>query len=122
MSQLSPVRHQSALSAATTQKPGEDAVREYAYHLYQQGGSAPGHDIENWLEATACLKANIPAHSSQNRLHLYVNVAEKNAPLVSSPAAAKREMAILRHGRESLEAAPMIADSDVRTSLFDDRP
>jgi hypothetical protein len=122
MSQISQLGNQSAESAAPTREPGEDAVREYAYHLYQQGGSAPGHDIENWLEATACLKANIPAHSLRNRLHRYVSDPDRNGPVVSSPAAAKRELAALRRGRESLEAAPMIADSDVRTSLFDDRP
>jgi len=122
MSQLSPVRHQSALSAAPTQEPGEDAVREYAYHLYQQGGSAPGHDIEDWLEATACLKANIPSHSSHSRLHLHVNGPGNGGDLVGSPSAAKRELAVLRRGRENLESAPTAAESDVRTSLFDDHP
>lgn len=118
---LSP-RKPSALTAAPVQEPGEDAIREYAYHLYQQGSGAPGHDIDDWLEATACLKANIPSHSSHSRLHLHVNGAGMTGQLVSSPAAAKREMATLRRGRENLEAEPTAAESDVRTSLFDDRP
>ena len=49
--------------------PDEDDIRAYAFHLYQQGGCVPGHDLENWFEATACLKANIPAQQSRIRLH-----------------------------------------------------
>ena len=37
-------------------EPTDDAVRDYAYHLYEQSGSTPGRDLENWLEATDCLK------------------------------------------------------------------
>ena len=122
MSKLSSAQKTTALSAAPVQEPGEDAVREYAYHLYQQGSGAPGHDVDDWLEATACLKAHIPSHSSHSRLHLHVNGPGMNGQLVSSPAAARREMATLRRGRESLAATPMAADADVRTSLFDDRP
>ena len=122
MSKLSPAQNTSALTAAPVQEPGEDAVREYAYHLYQQGSGAPGHAMDDWLEATACLKANIPSHSSHRRLHLHLNGAGMTGQLVSSPAAATREMVTLRRGRESLEAAPTAAESDVRTSLFDDRP
>jgi len=73
------------------------------------------------LEATACLKANIPADSSHRRLHLQVNGPEKTGQLVSSPAMAKREVATLSRQRESLEDAPMVADLNMRTSLFDDR-
>jgi len=64
-------------------EPSENEIRDYAYHLYEQSGSAPAHDLDNWLEATACLKANIPAHSSQNRLHRHVHGAqngERHAP------------------------------------------
>ncbi|MEO6004666.1 MAG: DUF2934 domain-containing protein [Opitutus sp.] len=63
----------SARATAPTQEPSEDAVRDYAYHLYLQGRCEPGHDVDNWLEATACLKANIPTHSSHSRLHQHVN-------------------------------------------------
>ena len=122
MSPISPTISPPALPAAPTQEPGEDAVRAYAYHLYQQGGGAPGHDLENWLEATACLKAHIPEHSSHSRLHLHVNGLEMNSQLVGSPAEARRELATLRRGRENLEASPTADESDVRTSLYDDRP
>lgn len=53
-------------------QPCEDDIREYAYHLYQQGSGAPGHDLDNWYEATACLNANIPVHRSSTRLHRHV--------------------------------------------------
>ena len=122
MSNPSSAQNLSALAAAPVQEPLEDAIREYAYHLYQQGGGVPGHDLDDWLEATACLKANIPSHSSHSRLHLHVNGPARTNQLVSSLAAAERELATLRRGRESLEASPTGAESDVRTSLFDDRP
>jgi len=51
---------------------GEDQIRRYAYHLFEQNGRIPGRDLENWLEAEACLKANIPAHRSHRRLHTYL--------------------------------------------------
>jgi hypothetical protein len=73
MSKISaPVNPASARRAIPSQDPSEDAVRDYAYHLYQQSSCAPGHDVDNWLEATACLKANIPAHFSHSRLHQHV--------------------------------------------------
>ena len=117
-----PTKNPSALSSAPVQEPGEDAIRDYAYHLYQQGGGTPGRDLDDWLEARACLKANIPPHCSHSRLHLHVNAPGNGGYLVGSPAAAIRELAVLRRERESLESAPTAADSDVRTSLFDDRP
>ena len=52
-------------------QPSDDEIRDYAYHLYQQSGSAPGRDLENWLEAKACLEANIPPEHSHLRLHRY---------------------------------------------------
>lgn len=57
-------------------EPSEDDIRDYAYHLYVQSGRLPGHDLDNWLEATACLKANIPTHRSRTRLHSHVNNPE----------------------------------------------
>ena len=34
-------------------------IRAYAAHLYAQSGRIPNRDIENWLEAKACLEANV---------------------------------------------------------------
>jgi hypothetical protein len=56
----------------------DEEIRDYAYHLYQQSNSAPGHDLDNWLEASACLRANIPAGLSRSRLHQHVNGPDKN--------------------------------------------
>jgi hypothetical protein len=53
--------------------PNEQDIRDYAFHLYQQSSCTPGHDLDNWLEATACLNANIPSHNSSTRLHRHVN-------------------------------------------------
>ena len=47
----------------------EDEIRDYAYHLYQQSGCIPGHDVDNWIEARACLEANIPREHAHTRLH-----------------------------------------------------
>jgi len=57
-------------------KPSQDDISAYAFHLYEQSHCAPGHDLDNWLEATACLNANIPAQHSGARLHHHVNGPE----------------------------------------------
>jgi hypothetical protein len=54
----------------------DEDIREYAYHLYRQSGSVPGRDLDNWLEAIACLKANIPLHRPDTPLHRHVNGPE----------------------------------------------
>jgi len=54
-------------------KPSEGDISAYAFHLYEQSHCAPGHDLDNWLEATACLNANIPPHRSGARLHHHVS-------------------------------------------------
>ncbi len=53
-------------------EPTDDVIRDYAYHLYEQGGCAHGHDVDDWFEATACLKANIPPHQARHRLHRHL--------------------------------------------------
>lgn len=66
-----PITPKLQANRATTlpPEPTDDVIRDYAYHLYEQGSCVPGHDVDNWLEAAACLKANIPAHSSHSRLY-----------------------------------------------------
>lgn len=49
-------------------QPSEDAIRDYAYHLYEQSGRRAGHDLDNWLEAEACLAANVARSDSHQRL------------------------------------------------------
>jgi len=79
------MKHNPTLPAVLPE-PSEDDIREYAFHLYQQSNCVSGHDLDNWLEATACLQANIPAHRSDTRLHQHVNKPGSNArpELVSS--------------------------------------
>jgi len=63
MSTKSP--HTSDPSASLT----EAEIRDYAYHLYDQSGFAAGRDLDNWLEAKACLSSGIPKAESHIRLH-----------------------------------------------------
>lgn len=69
--------------------PCEDDIRGYAYHLYEQSGRMLGHDLDNWLEAAACLFSNIPRHCSHRRLHMHLNEPQKgkvqSAPAGQSP-------------------------------------
>lgn len=57
-------------------EPTEDDVRDYAYHLYEQSGCLPGHDLDNWLEAKVCLQQSIPRHQSHTRLHRHIQRPE----------------------------------------------
>jgi hypothetical protein len=50
-------------------EPSEAEIRDYAYHLHQQNNCAPGRDLDNWLAAIDCLKAEIPHHPSASHLH-----------------------------------------------------
>ncbi len=81
------MKHNPTLPLVTP-TPRESDVREYAFHLYEQSNCAPGHDLDNWLEATACLQTNIPYHRSATRLHAHVNQLE----LDKANAAAKAEI------------------------------
>lgn len=54
-------------------EPTEDQIRDYAYHLYCQGGCSPGHEQENWLEAEACLCACIPKEDAHTRLYRHTH-------------------------------------------------
>jgi hypothetical protein len=82
------MNNQSAGRPATlSPEPSDSDIRDYAYHLYRQSDFAPGHDLDNWLEAIECLKANIPADRSGTRLHEYVNSHESGEfPLLSLEA------------------------------------
>ena len=70
--------------SATAPQPSEDEIRDYANHLYVQRGSLNGHDCDDWLEAEACLGANIPKESSRTRMHHHTQITERAAlPLVA---------------------------------------
>ncbi|MFY9923541.1 MAG: DUF2934 domain-containing protein [Opitutaceae bacterium] len=68
-------------------EPTEDDIRDYAHHLYIQNGSIPGRDLENWLEAKACLEACIPKSKSQIRLHHHTRNRTRTVVTAMSPEA-----------------------------------
>lgn len=46
----------------------EDDIRAYAAHLHERNGRLPGRDLDNWLEAESCLRANVrPGRSARVR-------------------------------------------------------
>ena len=70
-------------TSATAASPSEVEIREYARHLYVQRGSLNGYDCDDWLEAEACLRANIPKESSRTRMHHHSQITERAVlPLV----------------------------------------
>ena len=70
---ISLAKNQATGSAGPSVEPGEEGIRDYAVHLYQQSNPAPGHELENWLEATSFLLANIPCRRPASRAHEPVN-------------------------------------------------
>ena len=65
--------------ASSAPRPSDDDIREYANHLYMQRGSANGHDVDDWMEAQACLCANIPKDASRTRLHHHTHPVKSAA-------------------------------------------
>jgi hypothetical protein len=55
--------------AVPSKQLSEDAILDYAYDLYDQSGFAASRDLDNWLEAKACLGSGIPKSESNIRLH-----------------------------------------------------
>ena len=49
----------SSIFASFQPGPSEQEISDYAFHLYQQSHCEPGYDLDNWRDATACLKARI---------------------------------------------------------------
>jgi hypothetical protein len=58
-------------------EPANDVIRNYAYRLFLLDGCPLGHDLDYWLEATACVKAHIP-ESQGHRPNLQQFTAEEN--------------------------------------------
>jgi len=63
----------------TSPRPSDDEIRVYANHLYELRGGAHGHDHDDWLEAEACLAANIPKESLRTRMHHHTQITERAA-------------------------------------------
>ena len=85
-----PARVSASRTIAIALEPSEDAIREYANHLYVQRGSVDGYDCDDWLEAEACLRANIPMDASRTRLHAHTQITERAA------------LGLIKHGRSHL--------------------
>ncbi len=66
------MRKPTKTPATAARRLNDDEIRDYAYHLYTQGGCQPGHDLDHWLEAEACLCACIPKEHSRSRLHRHI--------------------------------------------------
>jgi len=67
----------------------DDDIREYAYHLYCQNGCLPGHELDNWLEAEACLLAGISKTRSHARLQEHTK--KDSAPRAFTNAAMREQ-------------------------------
>ena len=73
----------SKTTAPAIRESSEDEIRDYAFHLYEQSGRQPGHDVENWLEAKSCLEANIPRQHAHARLHRHRHPEEADVTVVA---------------------------------------
>ena len=66
---LAAMKAKYARSPIRIEPVSDDDIRDYAYHLYLLSGCVPGRDLDNWLEAKACLSARIPKAETHTRLH-----------------------------------------------------
>ena len=49
-------------------EPSEANIRECAYGLYEKGDRSDGHDVDDWIKATAVLKAQaVGAQTNSSR-------------------------------------------------------
>jgi hypothetical protein len=105
----------------------EDAIRAYAEHLFEQSGRIPNRDLDNWLEAKACLEANLPPGQSHVRLHRHRESARRKGFTMPSSDASlwieRRACAesdpctVPRLGDEATTSCPMQADPDADETL-----
>jgi hypothetical protein len=79
-----------SLTRPVASEPSADAIREYANHLYVQRGSVDGYDCDDWLEAEACLRSNIPMEASRTRMHAHIQITERAS------------LGLIKHGRSHL--------------------
>jgi hypothetical protein len=85
---IPPMKTRSFRSAPPFPAVSEDDIRDFAYHLYVQSGCQPGHDVENWLEAKACLGDCVPPSQSHLRLHRHLEKGSApRAPVAKVSAA-----------------------------------
>ena len=82
-SRRNPLKKNKAMKTKTSpvqpEPVNEDDIRDYAHHLYLQSGYIPDRDLDNWLEAKACLGACIPQSESHTRLHRHSQTKQPQA-------------------------------------------
>jgi len=111
----------------------DDAIRAYAQHLFEQSGRIPDRDLENWLEAKACLEANLTREESHVRLHRHREAArQRGFTMPSSDASLWIERSACaeadpctapRLGDESSTSCPIQTDREPASSdPADDEP
>jgi DUF2934 family protein len=72
----------NAFSYSATQfEASIEDIREYAYHLYWQSGCIGGRDMDNWLEAIACLKANMSLYGADTPRHFRLAASADSEPV-----------------------------------------
>jgi len=47
-----------ALAEALRRQPTEEEIRQRAYEIFLARGSAPGHDLDDWLQAEGELRSS----------------------------------------------------------------
>jgi hypothetical protein len=52
----------------------EQAIRRRAQEIYESGGKAPGHEVENWLRAEAEVMREVTAALRRRSAHIVVKV------------------------------------------------
>ena len=49
--------------------PCDDAILAKAYQLYERDGCKPGHEVDNWITASAHIKGTSSSHTSHSGGH-----------------------------------------------------
>jgi hypothetical protein len=49
--------------------PCDDAILAKAYQLYEKDGCKPGHEVDNWIAASAHIKSTPPSHKCDGSGH-----------------------------------------------------
>jgi hypothetical protein len=69
-----------------------DAIARRAYELYLSRGSEPGHEMEDWLQAEAELKAQAPADTEADEGHRSLEgVSDESDPATGQERPAPRK-------------------------------
>lgn len=62
--------------------PCDDAILAKAYQLYEKDGCKPGHEVDNWIKASAHIKGTPTSHTPPSGRH----PEAKRLPIREAPA------------------------------------